>query len=245
MDAYHLRAPYPTELAATLLDLDSGPSGPILELGCGTAEIARALARHTSRVDAVDVSPAMLARARTLPGGARPTLRWIEATAEHFRYAGPYSLAVVGDALHWMEWDTVLPAIGGALAPGALLVLVTARQAPAPWDHELRSLIAEFSVMRNFEPYDLVAELQSRALFTPLGERSVGPHHFERSIEDYVESLHASAGLARDRMAPSRAAEFDASVRHLVEAHAPDGVLTLESHADLTWGTPHSAPAPS
>jgi SAM-dependent methyltransferase len=78
VEQYHLRAPYPSTLSPFLRDLALPPSGAVLELGCGTGKITRVLAPHVGRIDAVDSSRAMIERARTLPGGSHPAIRWIE-----------------------------------------------------------------------------------------------------------------------------------------------------------------------
>jgi len=64
VDAYPLRWPYPPETFETLVGLMPEPSGTVLDVGTGTGDIARPLATRVGRVDAVDVSAPMLARAQ-------------------------------------------------------------------------------------------------------------------------------------------------------------------------------------
>ena len=80
--AYPHRPPYPEAVFETLAGLTVAGNRAVLDLGCGTGDLARRLAEHVARVDAVDLSERMLALARTLPGGDRPNLRWIQGTAE-------------------------------------------------------------------------------------------------------------------------------------------------------------------
>src|SRR5262245_8765526 len=56
----HAAVPFLAQLA--------GP-GPALELAIGTGRIALPLAAHGSRVDGIDISPAMVGQLRTKPGG--------------------------------------------------------------------------------------------------------------------------------------------------------------------------------
>ncbi len=74
VDHYHLRPPYPAETIDVLSSLARG--GAVLDLGCGTGELARRLAPRVERVDAVDVSKAMVERGCGLAGGAAANLRW-------------------------------------------------------------------------------------------------------------------------------------------------------------------------
>ncbi len=235
--SYHLRTPYPPELAAFLAGLMTSPAGAVLELGCGTGEITRMLAPHVERIDAIDVSAPMLGRGRAMAGGEHAAIHWIQGKAEEIEFGGPYALAVSGDALHWMEWEVVLPKVRAALAPGAHLAIVSARY-EAPWLEQLMAPIVRYSAMQDFERYDLVEELAARGLFTKAGEATIGPLPFSRSVDDYVEAQHASAGLARERMGPENAAAFDAQVREIVESYAVEGVLGLEASAQVVWGAP-------
>ena len=71
---------YPEETIAKLAELAQG--GAVLDAGCGTGELARRLAPLVERVDAVDVSAAMLAEGRTLPGADAANLRWVHGSIE-------------------------------------------------------------------------------------------------------------------------------------------------------------------
>lgn len=99
--AYEHRAPYPVALIARLAE--AACDGNVLELGCGTGAITRPLARHVRAIDAVDISPAMLAEAQRLPGGDAPSIRWREGAAEAVTFGSSYDLAVAGASLHWMD----------------------------------------------------------------------------------------------------------------------------------------------
>src|SRR5688572_7258858 len=76
-DAYAYRPPYPPavfDVLATLL-----PTQPrcLLDVGCGTGAIARHLTSLGVPLDAVDISPAMIARGRRLPGGDHALIHWL------------------------------------------------------------------------------------------------------------------------------------------------------------------------
>lgn len=236
VDAYHLRAPYPPELVDLLLDLSV--SDVVLELGCGTGEIARTLAPRVSRIDAVDISQPMLARAREMPGGDHPSIVWIESSGEDFDYSSTYGLAVAGDSLHWMDWERVLPAIRRSLAPGAHLALVSAGEMSGLWQEEINTLISRYSVMQEFEPYEIVEELEARRLFRTLGETIVGDAPYERTVDAFIEAFHARAGFVRARMGPEGTRAFDEEVHCAVDPYATDGILQLSATAHVTWGEP-------
>src|SRR4051812_48319671 len=90
--AYHHRAPYPAEVFNMLVGLI--PKGPrvVLDIGSGTGDVARPLAKLVDRVDAVDISRPMLDKGRSLPGGDNPKLNWIFGRVEDTPLNPPYNL---------------------------------------------------------------------------------------------------------------------------------------------------------
>jgi SAM-dependent methyltransferase len=240
--AYPTRPPYPAEVFAILAGLLTAEPRVVLDVGCGTGDVARRLAPLVARVDALDVSERMVARGKTLPGGDAPNLRWIVGRAEDAPLEPPYALVTAGESLHWMDWPVALPRLRAALAPGACLAIIERGEESSPWRDELLRLIVRYTTNRDFQPYNLITELESRGLFTKVGERRTTPVPFAQSIEDYIESIHSRNGFSRDRMHPDDAAAFDASVRALVAPHARAGMLHLAIPATVTWGAP--APAP-
>jgi SAM-dependent methyltransferase len=75
--AYPTRPPYPPEVFEILAGLITIEPRVVLDVGCGTGDVARRLAPLVARVDAMDVSWRMIARGRTLLAGDAPNLRWI------------------------------------------------------------------------------------------------------------------------------------------------------------------------
>lgn len=238
VEQYHLRTPYPSSLAPFLRDLAVPPKDSVLELGCGTGEIARALAPLVERIDAVDISALMIDRARTMPGGSDTAIRWITAEAERAPLQGPYTLAVAGDALHWMDWETTLPRVGDSLAPAAVLAIVHAVIPPVPWSEAMKDLFSRYSVITNSVPHDLIEELESRGLFKRVDKATLGPERFVRTTDEYIDALHATAGLPRQRMGREQASAFDNDARALVSRYSPGNRLELEASAEVVWGTP-------
>ena len=207
----------------------------MIELGCGTGEITRALAPHAERIDAIDVSRQMIEKARSMPGGDHPAIRWIVGRAEEAPLEGPYALAVAGASLHWMDWDIVLPRIGGRWRRGRCWPSwsrSTRRRGPRSYP-----LIRRYSAIQNWENADLIGLLEGRRVFKRLGEKQFDAEPYQRTVEEYIDGLHATSGLARDRMGAENVRAFDEAVRALVAPHAVGGVLELAAAAEVTWGS--------
>jgi SAM-dependent methyltransferase len=234
--AYKTRPPYPEQLLALILEVAGAPSSHLLELGCGTAELARRLAPRVASVTAVDQSDRMITEGRTLPGGDAPNLRWVLGAVEDVALSGVFTVAIAAESFHWFDWARACPRIA-EWVPSARLVLVEGRvEEPTPWARDLRALIARYSTNRQFAPYCLVDELAARSCFVIEGRSRIGPTRFQQSIDDYVTSIHSRNGFSQDRMSSSQSRAFDAAVREHIAPHAHEGVLTLEISTQVAWG---------
>jgi SAM-dependent methyltransferase len=240
--AYQYRPPYPAAVFDRLTDLIADEPGAVLDLGCGTGFLARPLATRGVRVDAVDVSAAMIEEGKRLPGGDHPGLTWIVGRAEEAPLRPPYALATAGASLHWMDWAVVLPRLADVLTPGSVLAIVDVETAwptgPLPWRQQLDELVRRYTTVKEWAPgFDLMAELERCGLFHPLGRVQTPHEPFVQGVEDYVESWHGRATLSRARMGPEDAAAFDAAVRQMVASHTGE-TITWHLVGTILWGKP-------
>jgi SAM-dependent methyltransferase len=240
--AYHTRPPYPEQLISLVCDIAGASPVRLLDLGCGTGELSRRLARHVESVTAVDQSPGMIAEAQRAAGGQAANIRWVVGAVEEVPLSGDFTLALAAESFHWFDWVRVCPRVV-ALVPASTIILVEGRvEQGSPWAGALGVLIAEHSTNRQFEPYNLVDELISRGCFARLGNARLGPEHFRQSVDDYITCLHSRNGFSRDRMTPDATTTFDRRVRDLLCAHAVDGMLDLQIATQVSWGS-MSAPS--
>lgn len=235
--SYHTRPPYPEEAFALLTGLLATRPGPVLDLGCGTGLIARRLAGTVERVDALDISPAMLEQARLLPNGDHPSLRWMLGAAEDAPLDPPYALVTAAASLHWMEWAVVLPKLHHMLLPDGLLVIIVDANPSPPWNRELFPILARYSTNQEYQlGFDLVNALVERGLLDLHERRKTEPVSFRQPLGEYVESFHARSGFSRQRMTPAAIAEFDDAVQSVVARYGE--TVELQVVADVAWGRP-------
>jgi SAM-dependent methyltransferase len=243
VDAYGSRPPYPAGLDALFVELAGGPEAHLLDLGCGTGELARRLAPQLQAITAVDQSARMIARARSLPGGEAPNISWMTGRVEDIALAGPFSAALAAQSFHWFDWPVLVRRLTDWV-PTRRLILAERKEAPAPWSDALMALYRRFSTNQDFEPFDLVDELVARRYLTLEGRMTPRPDPFRQAIDDYVTSLHSQNGFSRDRMPAAEAQAFDEAVREAVAPHARDGLLTRPIVTRVVWGrvAPPAAP---
>jgi SAM-dependent methyltransferase len=120
--------------------------GPVLDLGCGTGRLVRALAKAGLEVTAVDAEPAMLARARALdPAGI---VHYLDGDIQALRLAQQYRLALMTGhgfqhLLEEADQRRALARIAAHLRPGGRFAF------------DVRNLAAEdFSAPGRFRPSD-------------------------------------------------------------------------------------------
>ncbi len=201
IDAYHHRPPYPAEVFTVLAGLIVNEPRVVLDVGCGTGDIARPLAALVDRLDAIDVSAGMIAKGRRLPGGDQPHLHWIVSAVEVAPLTPPYGLITAGQSLHWMAWDIVLPRFHAVLAAGGVVAIIERGwEGPPAVRDRLRPIFARYSANRDYRPYDLVTEFTQRGLFEEQGRRAITPVAWRPTIDEYLECRHSQNGFSRDRM---------------------------------------------
>src|SRR5258708_9611829 len=170
VDRYHLRPTYPPETFKILNTLIRDEPRAVLDVGCGTGNISRPLAKYVERIDAVDWSCPMLERARTLPGGDSPKIRWLHGRAEDVETQPPYALVTAGESLHWMDWGVILPRFAHLVTPQGVLAIVYIVDQPVPWRDGYRQIVRRFTNNPTYVPIAMIAELEKYQLFQKLGE---------------------------------------------------------------------------
>jgi len=242
--AYRHRPLYPPETFTILTSLITDPPPhAVLDVGCGSGNVARPLAPRVDRLDALDISPAMIAAGKMLPGGDYPHLHWLLGHTEDAPLHPPYALITAGASLHWMEWAVVMPRFAELLTPNGFLAVVHVSLQALPWRDALRELDARYTTIPEHQEYHLRDELTARGLFDFAGERETAPVSWSQPMDDYIEAQHSHSRMTRAAMGAAAADAYDAALRALLAPYAVNGALALAIIGRVWWGRPH-APAP-
>jgi SAM-dependent methyltransferase len=234
VEAYRYRPPYPAETFDILTQLLPAHFTAILDVGCGRGELARHLAQRVERVDAVDVSSAMIEQGKHLPYGNHPRLRWVQGRVEEVQLQPPYALVTTGASLHWMDWKIVMPRFAELLIDGAYLAVVGNATIPSPWTL-LGEMLSRYRTDRYIsQPQDV----QEQHLFQVVGERTTEAIAFVQSVDDVVESYHSRVGFSRERMGSVQAAAFDREAKETLLKSYPSGMVPFQVRGHIIWGFP-------
>ncbi len=238
VEAYKYRLPYPLKIYDLLISLVKEEKLRVLDVGCGLGDIARFLAARIEHIDAIDASSQMVAVGKTLPGGDNPALHWISERVEEVVFDTPYHLIIAGESLHWMDWELVLPRFHALLTTGGYLALAHRWELPNHWTVVLNRLIMRYSTYQLYKSHHIVNELQSRHLFTVVGQQRTAPVDFYQPVDDYITALHSRNGLSCERLNPTDRSTFDQAVRKILTPFAQKDILSLKIVGEVIWGKP-------
>lgn len=104
--------------------------GSLLDVACGQGRHAIPLAALGYRVTGLDLSAALLSRARAAARASRISVRWVRGDMRHMPFAAEFDAAInIFNAFGYFETEdenlAVLQSVRGALKPGGLFLLET------------------------------------------------------------------------------------------------------------------------
>ena len=174
------RPGYPPEAFDLLVDRFSlNKKSRVLDLGCGTGQIAIKIAPYVSEVIAIDPLEEMLREGKSLAsGGGIINIVWnLGESANLSQMAsiiGEIDLTVIARAFHWMEREQTLRDLYAITKRGGGLVIVTHTEPRSPPFTKWKSAIDDTV------HYWLgnVRKAGTKGIFTPPSER------FEKNVEE-------------------------------------------------------------
>ena len=119
----------------------------VVDLGCGTGQLAVPLARRVGTVVAIDPEPDMLAAGRAAADARN--IRWVVGSDREMPLRGQHSVGalVVGQALHWMDHAALFLAVAPMFRPGGGVAVVTNGEPlwlqDNAWSRALRDCLSE------------------------------------------------------------------------------------------------------
>jgi SAM-dependent methyltransferase len=243
------RLPYPAELMAALADRTGADgTGRLLDLACGTGQVAFALSGSFAEIWAIDQEPDMIDVARRKADSAGVTARFrflVCDAAELSAPAGYFDLITIGNAFHRLPRAVIARASLGWLRPGGFLALLwggTPSYDDAPWQRVMAAVMhrwqhrpgaevripASYAAGRNARPdQNILAE----AGFELAGRHSVPLSHDWTA--DELAGFVASTSVLSAAALGAEAAQFDADLRRELAACQPDG--RFSQHTEVAY----------
>ncbi|SEN90666.1 Ubiquinone/menaquinone biosynthesis C-methylase UbiE [Actinacidiphila rubida] len=235
------RLPYPDAMIDDLLRR-AAPSGDgrLLDLACGTGQLAFPLGDRFADVWAVDAEADMTRVVRAQAVAAQADhVRTVTVSAEELRAEpGSFELIVIGNAFHRLRRDLVAQRAHAWLKPGGCLALCWSTSpwaGPRDWQHALAALLRTWQdalgvasrVPAGWEQarqQDPDHEVLSRAGFAPVERHEFTVEH-RWTIPELAGHIRSTSFLPPAALG-DHAAEFDAALSTELTPYAGDGSLT-------------------
>ena len=223
----HLRARVPV-----------GPASRVLDLACGTGQVAFALAGHVREVVAVDQEREFVAFGTRKAARLGVTnVRWVAGAAEDVALAGDFDLVAVGNAFHRLEREAVARRLVAHLRPRGCVALLwsdSASRGDRDWQRVLHETLAGWTELvgaRDRVPAgweEAIVRDPHEAVLRRAGLVDDGSFEFtavERwSVDSLVGFTFSTSVLSRAALG-DHAGEFEADVRRRLLACQDDGAF--------------------
>lgn len=218
-DAYQrFRLGYPPALIEDLL-FRARTGGRLLDVACGTGQLALALRPAFAEVWAVDAEPGMI---RVL-GRAAPDVHTVISRAEDF-VAADFDLVTIGNAFHRLHRDEVARRALGWLLPGGHLALCWSSPpwiGEFAWQQTFGAVLSDWQErlgVRDRVPVNWEADRQARpdmsvladAGFSPVGSYTFSSEH-RWTVPELAGFIYATSFLGAPVIG-DRALEFEADL---------------------------------
>lgn len=237
------RPPYPAALLDDLAGrLPVSGTGRLLDLACGTGQIAFPLADRFADVVAVDQEEEMVVygRAKAEATGVA-NISWLAASAETVALDGPFELVGIGNAFHRLKRQVVAERVFSWLQPGGGVALLwgdTPGRGDVPWEGAMGTLFEEW--MAKLQITDRVPAGWEAAMdrhpyeqvLAQTGFDYVGKFEFIAEQTWMVETLtglvYSTSFLNREALG-DKVQAFEADLSALLYSYEPGGVFQVSS----------------
>jgi ubiquinone/menaquinone biosynthesis C-methylase UbiE len=230
--AYSARPPYPAALIDAIAELALVGATPaqsrVLDIGAGIGHLALPLAARGFDVTAVEPAMAMLTELRRASSDRGLPIRLVAAAAESLPLEeGAVDVAIVADALHFLNPEVAPREIARVLNARGWLVVVTSEPSDTPFMRGVASIMTEASQRR---PRRVASTIEQT--FSMVGARATLVRQFrdETPVDaELLETILRSVSFIGPAMNSERFEAFRRRIHALEEA--PVWARTLTLHA--------------
>jgi SAM-dependent methyltransferase len=239
------RPPYPAMLIADMsARTGADGTGRLLDLACGTGQVAFALSAGFAEIWAVDQEPEMIevAREKAARSGDAARFRLLTGAVEALAApAGHFDLVTIGNAFHRLPRAITARAAATWLRPGGVLALLWGGSpwfGNEAWQHALTDTMERWQHRLGADeriPAGYAAARDARPdaeVLAEAGFEIVGRYLFivKRGwTSDEIAGHLASTSVLSHQALGENAAEFHADLRRALSASQPDGRFRQET----------------
>ena len=257
------RLPYPRELVTAFREeVSLTTSSRLLDVGCGTGQIALLLAPLFDEVLGLDADPGMVQEAdRDAARLGTRNARFVHARAEELPLGlGAFAVATFAQSFHWMDRERVAAIVLDMLEPGGAWVHVKGINEPGagaageqpypdPPCAEIGALVERYlgpirragqGTLPGGTPSGEAEVMIAAGYVRPRRRIVPDPRIFERSVDDLLASVF-SRSAAAPHLFGDRLAAFERDLRDLLQRMSSQGRFSerARDQALTIWERPH------
>jgi ubiquinone/menaquinone biosynthesis C-methylase UbiE len=221
-DYARYRPGYPDNLLKSLIkDLSIGNDSAILDLACGTGNLANHLLRHIrARIYGIDRSLTMLKKGRNFLSVCA-LAEWLPVKDNIFK------AVITGQAFHWFDFKTALDEVTRILKPGGGLGIIWYQRKRPLAGHQLE--MNEIILKYNPDHKPFFMEYDWRSVIEEHGGLRFQAEFetdwlIKYTILDYLK-LQRSKSYVGDTLPPDRLTEFMAEFEAYLKINFPDNIV--------------------
>lgn len=237
---------YPSGLVRFLVNrfgLDG--EGELLDLGCGTGQLALRFADWVQRVTGLDYEQEMINEAVRISKELRAlNTEWVAGKAEEYLALSTfpvYRLVTIAKAFHWMDRDLVLELLYNRVAPGGGVAIVDQYkpdQAPLPWQKEVNRIVRKWYGEERkagnttySHPLKSHTDIVAGSSFR-LETHRLSVYEYQWTIEAILGNLY-STSFGSKRFLGDRVPLFERELEERLLLLDPKGVFTEGIHTNI------------
>jgi len=222
-------------------------TGRLLDIGCGTGEIARSMHADFADVVGLDISPEMIAEAERQSAQADITnIKYLRMPAEEITEAlGHFRLATIGSSFHWMNQADVLDRVYALIEPGGGVVILGhpgfLQAGGDAWERVAQDVLERWrgpwrgshtSSKSNADGAEKVSIAQSRFVDVELGK-----YRWQRPVDvDTIIGELFSTSVASKAVLGEKADAFAADLRQSLLQLDPSGQFIERIRTEFIFG---------
>jgi ubiquinone/menaquinone biosynthesis C-methylase UbiE len=241
------RPKYPPQLfddIAKKYKLDS--SGSLLDLGCGTGELAIPLAKYFNKVLAIDPDKGMLAEGRKKSSKYHiSNIKWQKGSSKTLKKVeGSFKLVTMGQSFHWMDGEVVLRQLYRIVESGGGVAIVGTAPIRQNALSEAKNAVIKDLITKYLGPdrragkriYKPTGEAWETQLFPKSDFASFEKKDYiiqvERNIDQIVGNLFSMSWASKKLLGPA-ALKFEKELKRKLTAISHNNIYFERVHFNM------------
>ncbi|MCJ8014912.1 class I SAM-dependent methyltransferase [Paenibacillus sp. KQZ6P-2] len=229
---------YPASLIRFIVDhFELDGSGRMIDLGCGTGQLAMRFSDWFEQIIGIDPEPEMLAEARRLTEMNRITnLSWVQGSAEEkAAEPGSYRLVTIAKAFHWMDRESILATLYPRLDEGGGIAIIdqhNERNETQVWQQRVDEILKAWLGPERragqgtySPPKEKYEDTLGKFPFREIEKHALPDYEHTWTVESIIGNIYSSSFGARHFFG-DRIGAFEEEVRLSLLEMNPEGVFT-------------------